>query len=91
MNICFICDGYPPAERVGGIEVFTQTLARGLVLRGNSVSVIGYTKGIETEVVEKDKGVYVVRLPPVRSGLFPASLLLRLRLEAAIRRLCTPA
>lgn len=87
MNICFVCHGYPPVERVGGIEVFTQTLARGLVLRGHNVSVVGYSNGFEISTEEDDQGVYVLRLPPVKQGILPAALLRRLKLEVTIRRI----
>ncbi len=65
MRICYICDGYPPAQRVGGIEVFTQTLARGLVSRGHQASVVGFSNGYSTPAIEDDQGVRVVRLPAI--------------------------
>lgn len=87
MNICFICHGYPPAERVGGIEVFTQTLARALVQKGHNVSVVGYSKGICDKTEEDDQGVHVLRLPQIKRGILPAVLPVRLRLESAVRKL----
>jgi len=86
MNICLICHDYPPA-RWGGIEVFTQTLARGLVAKGHCVSVVGYSSGTRSEVEEEDHGVHVLRLPPIQRGIMPAVLPIRLKLEAAIRRI----
>ena len=85
MKLCYICHGYPPAG-VGGIETFTQTLARGLVLRGHQVWVVGYSNGFLVEVEEDDQGVHVLRLPPVKRGIFPSVLSIHLRLEAAVRR-----
>jgi glycosyltransferase involved in cell wall biosynthesis len=87
MNVCFVCHGYPPAEKVGGIEVFTQTLARQFVLQGHEVSVVGYSKGIQIETEEVDQGVYVLRLPPAEKSFLPEAIFTRLRLEAAIRRI----
>lgn len=86
MNICFVCHDYPPA-RWGGIEIFTQTLAEGLVARGHHVWVVGYCAELEDAVAEEVSGVHVFRLPPVRRRTFPAALHIRLRLEAAIRRI----
>lgn len=87
MKVCFVCHGYPPEERVGGIEVFTQTLARQLVLKGHEVSVVGYSKGIEVVTEEDDQGVYVLRLPPGKKSVFPDAISIRLRLETAIRKI----
>ncbi len=90
VNICFVCRDYPPAHW-GGIEVFTQTLARGLVARGHRVSVVGYSTGAEAEIEEEDHGVHILRLPPVKRGILPAVLPVHLRLEAAIRRVVRQA
>lgn len=62
MKITYICNEYPPAPH-GGIGTFVQTLARGLVANGNTVSVVGWgAKAGETD----DQGVRVVTLPTSR-------------------------
>lgn len=62
MKLTYICNEYPPAPH-GGIGTFVQTLARGLVVRGNSVSVVGWgAKAGEAD----DHGVRVVTLPASR-------------------------
>lgn len=86
MRICVVCHNYPPAARVGGIEVFTQTLARGLVKRGHHVVAIGYSQGYDISTVEDDQGVYVLRIPPLEKKVLGGALLVRLRLEKAIRQ-----
>ncbi|WP_434037252.1 glycosyltransferase family 4 protein [Formosa sp. 4Alg 33] len=40
MNICFICDEYPPVSH-GGIGTITKSLAEELVIQGHKVFVIG--------------------------------------------------
>lgn len=62
---------YPP--HLGGIENFTQGLARALVARGNEVVVVtNDTEGLGAGVTHEE-GVEVVRLPcrPLVSGRFP--------------------
>ena len=62
MKLTYICNEYPPAPH-GGIGTFVQTLARGLVACGNTVSVVGWgAKAGE----ENDQGVRVVTLPASR-------------------------
>jgi len=61
MNICFLTHEYPPGKP-GGIGIFTQTLARGLVKRGHRVTVIGNYPPVRAGV-ENDQGVRVIRLP----------------------------
>lgn len=62
---------YPP--HMGGVEVFTQHLARTLSARGNSVVVVtNDTNGLGAGI-EDDGGVKVLRLPcrPLLGGRFP--------------------
>lgn len=63
MNICFLCNEYPPG-RHGGVGSFTQTLARALVRRGHEVTSVGFYPP-ERAGQEDDQGVKVVRLPHV--------------------------
>jgi glycosyltransferase involved in cell wall biosynthesis len=66
MNICFLCDEYPPLPH-GGIGTFTQTLGRELVRRGHQVTALGvYRSGLTQLQDEEDQGVRVVRLPHTR-------------------------
>lgn len=44
MKIVFLCNEYPPCPRVGGIGVFTHTIAHGLLGSGHQVTVLGYGK-----------------------------------------------
>ena len=66
MKLTYICNEYPPAPH-GGIGTFVQTLARGLVAEGHTVSVVGWgAKPGETD----DQGVRVVTLPASRQRGF---------------------
>ena len=69
MNICFICNEYPPAPH-GGIGSMTQLVGRALVQRGHRVRVVGGYSQSEREAVETDAGVevYRLRIPPRRFG-----------------------
>lgn len=91
MNICFICNEYPPS-RHGGIGTVTRDLAEGLVAAGTRVTVIGvYSPAVlaisETQV-EWINGVKVIRLPyfPKIVPAQAAYVLNRLRLMAEIRK-----
>src|SRR5262245_56513540 len=83
MHICFLCNEYPPAVH-GGIGSFTQTLARELVKHGHSVTSIGLYP-IQSEVIENDHDVTVIRLPQgtITSLRFVVSYVL---MQAANRR-----
>ena len=62
MKLTYICNEYPPAPH-GGIGTFVQTLARGLVAEGHTISVVGWgAQPGETD----DEGVRVVTLPASR-------------------------
>ncbi len=62
MNICFVCNEYPPGPH-GGIGAFTQILARALVGAGHRVRVIGhYSATYPGNDYEDDQGVQVWRL-----------------------------
>jgi glycosyltransferase involved in cell wall biosynthesis len=61
MNICFLCNEYPPAPH-GGVGSFTQTLGRALAAAGHRVTSIGLYPLAE-EQREDDFGVEVIRLP----------------------------
>ena len=66
MKLTYICNEYPPAPH-GGIGTFVQTLARGLVAEGHTVSVVGWGAKLgETD----DQGVRVVTLPISRKPGF---------------------
>lgn len=41
MHICYLSNEYPP-YKLGGIGVFTRTVAEGLVSRGHQVTIIGF-------------------------------------------------
>lgn len=61
MNICFICNEYPPGPH-GGIGTFTQVLGRALVKAGHQVRVIGhYSPSYPGPSYEEDQGVQVWR------------------------------
>jgi glycosyltransferase involved in cell wall biosynthesis len=66
MHICFLCNEYPPGAH-GGIGTFTRTLARGLVMRGHSATVVG-VYDIHEQTTDVDEGVRVVRLPHTRAA-----------------------
>ena len=61
MNICFVCNEYPPGAH-GGLGTFTRVLGRALVKAGHRVRVTGYypaTYGGQPH--ERDEGVEVWR------------------------------
>ncbi len=60
MKIAFICHEYPPHPGIGGIGVFTYTLAHGLVNAGHEVTVVGLSA---TQQQRNDDGVTVMTLP----------------------------
>ncbi len=59
MKITYICNEYPPTPH-GGIGTFVQTIARGMVKKGNAVTVVGWNRVAQERV---DQGVRVVTLP----------------------------
>ena len=60
MKIIFLCNEYPPHPTLGGIGMFTHTIAHGLVDDEHKVTVLGYG----SENGERyDNGVRVVTLP----------------------------
>jgi len=60
MKIALVCNEYPPHPRIGGIGIFTHTLAHALVDAGHAVTVLGYGgRGGQRD----DGGVRVVTLP----------------------------
>jgi glycosyltransferase involved in cell wall biosynthesis len=86
MNICFLCDEYPPQPH-GGIGTLTQTLGRALVRRGHAVTSLGiYRFGVAEPQFEDDQGVRVIRLP--HTAVRGAGVLLnRTRLGKVLQRL----
>lgn len=78
MHIVYICNEYPPASGVGGVGIFTRTLARRLVKIGFQVSVIGLYPPDQSGIFT-DQGVSVIRLPrfqlPQINGLLNSLLL----------------
>lgn len=69
MNICLICDEYPPS-RHGGIGSFVRMFARELTHKGHGTRVIGiYPENDSNPVFENDDGVQVWRIrPPLHRG-----------------------
>jgi glycosyltransferase involved in cell wall biosynthesis len=65
MNICFLCDEYPPGPH-GGIGSFTQTLGRMLAAHGHRVTALGLYP-IDQMREDNDQGVRVIRLPMAMS------------------------
>lgn len=59
MNICLVCDSFPP-EDGGGIGTYISNLARALVLKGNNVYVVCKTMENETEE-ELTNGLTIIR------------------------------
>ena len=62
MNICLVCDSFPP-EDGGGIGTYISNLARALVLKGNNVYVVCKTMENETEE-ELTNGLTIIRKKP---------------------------
>jgi glycosyltransferase involved in cell wall biosynthesis len=71
---------------VGGIETFTQTMARGVVQPGHQVTVIGFSESVKCVVLESDYGVEVVRIPRLPRTIVPQMFMERLTLERILRR-----
>ena len=61
MNICFVCNEYPPGAH-GGLGTFTRVLGRALVKAGHGVRVTGYyPAAYGGKAHERDEGVEVWR------------------------------
>jgi glycosyltransferase involved in cell wall biosynthesis/GT2 family glycosyltransferase len=60
LQVCFLSQDYPPGP-VGGIAMWTYTLAVALAARGHEVSVI--TRGRGHARVDFEQGVWVHRIP----------------------------
>lgn len=61
MNICFVCNEYPPGKH-GGLGTFTRVLGRALVRAGHGVRVTGYyPAAYGGKAHECDEGVEVWR------------------------------
>lgn len=94
MNICFVCNEYPPVSG-GGIGVFVKTLAEALVKEGVKVFVLGY--GYKENQPKSINGVKIhwLHLPnplykKVKIGGYPysiASLIRRHYLSLKLNRL----
>jgi len=72
MKICILSREYPPETNWGGIGIYTQTLAEGLVGEGHVVHVIAMSE--EGDSTNKRKGVFIHRLEnrckyPFKMGL----------------------
>jgi len=83
MHIVFACDEYPP-EPSGGIGLFVQKLAQGLVLQGAKATVVGMYPIAEPERRETINGVHVwrIRRNPTRVvGPLAARLVLYRKIE----------
>lgn len=63
LRICFLSQDYPPGP-VGGIALWTHTLALSLAALGHEVSVI--TRGTAHSRVDFEEGVWVHRIPQVQ-------------------------
>jgi hypothetical protein len=60
LRICFLSQDYPPGP-VGGIAIWTHTMATALAARGHEVSVV--TRGEGHHRVDFEDGVWVHRIP----------------------------
>ena len=86
MNICFVCNEYPPASH-GGIGTVTQTLARGLVQNGHIVKVIGvYPESSSILAYELDQGVEVWRLTKTNKRSYYGWIIDRIKLFKIIQQ-----
>ena len=67
MHIVFLTNEYPKNdESHGGIGTFVQNLARNLIKKNSSVSVVGISNN-HLDETEIDEGVVIYRLP--KSGI----------------------
>jgi len=86
VHICYLCSEYPP-RRHGGVGTVTRTLARALVRRGHSVTVVGFDQSVGDRIAQHDdEGVSVIR---IRSSAVPrfGALASHSRLQMELRRL----
>jgi len=60
MKIVLLCNEYPPHPNLGGIGIFTHTLAHGLIESGHEVTILGIGK---KSVEWNDSGIKVIILP----------------------------
>lgn len=72
LHVALISQQYPP-DACGGIGVYTEQLARGLVEAGHRVSVVAAG---EVAALQEGDGVEIYRIPPSEA---PAGISLRLR------------
>lgn len=85
LNVCLICDEYPPAPP-GGIGSFVHDLAACLKTAGCGVTVMGvYSQTERSEVT--NGGVRVIRLPSVKRRGRAGVVADRIRLARAVGRL----
>lgn len=82
MNICFICNEYPPLKN-GGIGTFTKELSENIVKKGHQAIVIGYYEDIENDLSETINNVHVIKL----SLPFKNEVLARIKLYKKILEL----
>lgn len=69
MNILYICNEYPPCKSIGGIGIFTQTIAEHLVKKGHNIIVAGIYEDDEIRETEQLNGVIVYRFKSL-NGFF---------------------
>lgn len=95
LNLCFICNEYPPNPH-GGIGTFVKTLAHQLSALSYEVSVVGYSAKAQKTGWISDGFVRVLQLatpkwwnkalPIGRYALSPAILLSRMYLSRAVQK-----
>ena len=87
LHVCYLCNEYPPAGIVGGIGIFTQTIARGLVDTGHRVTVVGLYEQSKEYVEDVDRGVRIIRLSARARYIKLGWLINRYRMLSTVRRL----
>lgn len=86
MNICFVCNEYPPAPH-GGVGIFVATVAAALIAEGHHVQVIGIYRDITSAAPDKTGTIPVLRIPSCKVAGRMGFILDRFRLASTVHRL----
>ena len=79
---CFFTANYPP--KLGGVEIYTQCLAKALVRRGNEVTIVTLNDKKVSEI-QWDNGIRIIKIPGIDAF---AGRLPLIRFNKAFRKFC---
>ena len=85
MNICLICNEFPP-YKCGGIGTFTYELASSLVKNGHKVTVVGIYSDIEEDVTIENIRIIRLKSWGGKSAFFTNSIRLGYKMKDLIKK-----